>query len=239
MEKVVIDSNNNSTILKIDLMQTEKIREVKKRIKKDCESNVSVDQGNKFSFRLWNIRMSDLDSEEKYLRQKTFNFKLEAKFFRFSGFNSFGETTLMFSKKRGLEIMTSESTNQITMVISSEDILYCACVFQSPVFMLFIKIGDCVANIFYDKLKSLNSFDKKFKANLINLTRIAVFLKTSDIEVGLISNNLKRFFDSISDLDDKPRRLDFLNLKKSKELLISEFESDQDILKEIYDFISE
>lgn len=51
------------------------------------------------------------------------------------------------------------------MVISSEDILYCACVFHGPVFMLFIKIGDVVANTFYDELKNLNSFDPKFKAN--------------------------------------------------------------------------
>lgn len=35
------------------------------------------------------------------------------------------------------------------------------------------------------------------------------------------------------------RRLDFLNLKKSKEIIANEFENDQEILKEIFDFISE
>lgn len=107
MEKIVIDSNNNNTLLKVDQLQLDKIKEAKKKIKiKNPESNMSFDQGSKYSFRLWNIRMSDLDSEENYLRKRTFNFKLEAKFFRFSGFNSFAETTLMFSKKKGLEITT-------------------------------------------------------------------------------------------------------------------------------------
>lgn len=113
MEKIIIDSNNNNTILKIDRTQMEKIKEVKKKFKtSNADSSISLDHGSKYSYRLWNIKLSDLDAEEKYLRQRTFNFKLEAKFFRFSGFSSFAQTTLMFSKKKGLEITTNGYYNK-------------------------------------------------------------------------------------------------------------------------------
>ncbi|CAF0961885.1 unnamed protein product [Brachionus calyciflorus] len=234
-------NNNNNSILKLDKSKSDKLNEVRKRLRLDNNQSPGSlnDHVSKYSYRLWNIRLADLDPEDKYLKQKSYSFKLESKFIRFSGFNSFNETRLLFSRKKGLEIKTNESESEISMVISSEDILYCACVFHAPIYMLFIKIGDVVANTFYDELKSLKNFNKNFKANLINLTRIVVFLKTNEAEIGLISNNLKRFFESISMPAERPRRLDFLNLKKSKELIASEFENDQEILKEIYEFITE
>ena len=96
------DPNNNS-VYKLDKVKSEKINEVKKKLKSDSNP---IESTSKFSYRLWNIRQSDLDPEDKYLKQKSYSFKLEAKFFRFSGFTSFSDTTLMFSKKKGLEIKT-------------------------------------------------------------------------------------------------------------------------------------
>lgn len=83
-----VDKNNN---------------EVKKKKANGSQTPHTPDL-NRYAFRLWNIRANDLDPEDKYLNQKSYSFKLDAKFFRFSGFSCFSESTLMFSKKKGLEI---------------------------------------------------------------------------------------------------------------------------------------
>ncbi|CAF1079333.1 unnamed protein product [Brachionus calyciflorus] len=214
---------------------------IKQEIKSEKPNSEQIVPENNIEYihKEWLIKQSDTESLENMLCRELqeidsknlifseYTFTCKIKYMQLGSYKFCENSTrneFHFNNRDGIRLTLDENEYQVNIIIGSNDLNYCACIFYKPIYCLFIQIDKQVAEMYQKSFKVLPRL--KNQNNIEDITRLVLILDMNNKDLKYLSNFLSNYIISIPPINHN--RINFIKRSKAKRLMRSLFKSSKD-----------